>query len=54
MDLEGKSYKEDKYHMISLIVESKKYNKLLNITKKKQTRRYGDQTNGYHWDWGAV
>ena len=54
MDLEGKSYKEDIYHMISLIVESKKYNKLMNITKKKQTHRYGDQTNGYHWDWGAV
>ena len=27
-------------------VESKKYNKLVNITKKKQTHRYREQTNG--------
>ena len=29
-------------------VESKKYNKLVNITKKKQTHRYNEQTSGYH------
>ena len=29
------------YH---LHVESKKYNKLVNIIKKKQTHRYGEQT----------
>ena len=28
-------------------MESKKYNKLVNITKKKQTHRYREQTNGY-------
>ena len=28
-------------------VESKKYNKLVNITKMKQTQRYREQTNGY-------
>ena len=28
-------------------VESKKYNKLVNITKKKQTHRYRKQTSGY-------
>ena len=25
----------------------KKYNKLVNITKKKQTHSYGEQTSGY-------
>ena len=28
-------------------VESKKYNKLMNITKKKQTHRYREQTSSY-------
>ena len=28
-------------------MESKKYNKLENITKKKQTNRYREQTSGY-------
>ena len=32
------------YH---LHVESKKYNKLVNITKKKQTHRHRGQTSGY-------
>ena len=32
-----------------LYVESKKYNKLVNITKKKQTHRYREQTSGYQW-----
>ena len=26
-----------------------KYNKLMNITKKKQTHRYREQISGYHW-----
>ena len=30
-------------------VESKKYSKLVNVTKKKQTHRYRQQTNGYQW-----
>ena len=29
-------------------MESKKYNKSVNITKK-QTHRYIEQTSGYHW-----
>ena len=33
-------------------VESKKYNKLVNITKKKQTHRYRKQTRGYQWGKG--
>ena len=33
-----------RYH---LYAESKKYNKLVNITKKKQTHRYRAQTSGY-------
>ena len=32
------------YH---LYVESKKYNKLVNIIKKKPTYRYREQTSGY-------
>ena len=27
----------------------KKYNKLVNKTKKKQTHRYREQTSGYQW-----
>ena len=38
---------KDKYCMIHLHVESKKYNKLMNITKKKQTYRYVEETSGY-------
>ena len=30
----------------------KKYNKLVNITKKKQTHRYREQTSGYQWGEG--
>ena len=37
------------YH---LHVESKKYNELVNKTKKKQTHRYGEQTSGYQWGEG--
>ena len=33
-------------------MESKKYNKLENITKKKQTHRYREQTSGYQWGEG--
>ena len=33
-------------------MESKKYNKLVNITKKKQTHRYKEQTSGYQWGGG--
>ena len=32
-----------------LYVKSKKYNKLVNITEKKQTDRYKEQTSGYQW-----
>ena len=30
-------------------MESKIYNKLVNKTKKKQTRRYREQTRSYQW-----
>ena len=40
------------YH---LYVESKKYNKLVNITEKKQTHRYGEQTSRDHGEgWGGA
>ena len=32
-------FDKDKYCMISLVMESKKYEELLNITKEKQTHR---------------
>ena len=38
------------YH---LHVESKKYDKLMNITKK-QTHRYREQTSGYQWGGGGM
>ena len=33
-------------------MESKEYNKLVNIAKKKQTHRYRKQTSGYQWGEG--
>ena len=33
-------------------MESKHYYKLVNITKKKQTHRYREQTGGYQWRGG--
>ena len=33
----------------NLYVEPKNYNKLVNITKKKQTQRYTEQNSGYQW-----
>ena len=53
MDLEGIMLSEisqtgkDKYCIPHLYVESKKYNKLVFITKKKQSHIYREQTNGY-------
>ena len=38
---------KDKYYRYHLYIESKKYNQLLNVTKKKQTHRYIEQTSGY-------
>ena len=35
-------------------MEYKKYNKLVNVTKKKQTYRYREQTSGYQWGEGRV
>ena len=37
------------YH---LYVASKKYNKLVNKIKKKETHRYREQTSGYQWGEG--
>ena len=33
-------------------METKKYKKLVNITKKKQTHRYSEQTSCYQWEEG--
>ena len=35
-------------------MESKKYNKLVNITKKKQTHRYREQTSGFQFGGGGT
>ena len=37
---------------IYLYVESEKYNKLVNIRKKKQTLRRREQTSGHQWGEG--
>ena len=53
MDLEAIMLSEisqtekDKYCMISHVWNLK--NKLVNITKMKQTHRYREQTSGYKW-----
>ena len=58
MDFEGimlseiRQTEKDKYCMISLICGIKQYNKLVNITKKKQTHRYREQASGYQWGKG--
>ena len=36
-----------------LYEESKKYNKVANTTKKKQTHRCREQTDGYKWEGGG-
>ena len=41
-----------KYWMISLYVDSKKCNKLVNITKKEKT--YTEQTSGYQCGGGFI
>ena len=42
--------KKDKQHMISRYMWNKnKINKLVNITKKKQTYTYREQTSGSQW-----
>ena len=38
-----------RYH---LYVESKKYSKLVNETRKKQTHTHREQTSGYQWGEG--
>ena len=40
---------KDKYCMIYLNMESEKYNKLVNVTKKRQTYRSREQTSGHQW-----
>ena len=34
---------------ITYILDFKKYKKQMNITKKKQTHRYSEQTRAYQW-----
>ena len=58
MDLEGIMLSEISqtktntvYH---LYLESKKYNKLVNITEKQQIHRYRAQISGYQWEVGGA
>ena len=41
-------YNSDIVHS-HLYVELKKYNKLFNTAKKKQSHRHREQTSGYQW-----
>ena len=34
-------------------MDSKKYNNLVNITKKEQTHRYREQISSYQWEKGS-
>ena len=57
MDLEGIMFSEISQKKISIVcyplyVESKLYNKLANITAKKQTPTYWEQSSGYQWAGG--
>ena len=58
MDLEGTVLNKINQRKTStvwyhLYVESKKYNKLVNKTKKQQAHRYREQTSGY-WQGQAI
>ena len=56
IDLEGillseiSQTEKNRYCMISLLCGIEKY-KLVNITKKKQTHKYREQTSGYGRPW---
>ena len=57
MDLEGIMLSEISQRKTNTVCyhlhgKSKKYNKLVNITRKKQTHRYREQTSGYQWGEG--
>ena len=54
MDLEGImlseiSQRKTNTVWYNLYVESKKYNKLVNVVKQRQNHRYRQQTSGYQW-----
>ena len=58
MDLEGimlSEISQRRTHTVqyNLYVGSKKYNKLVNITKTKQTHTYREQTSSYQWGVGG-
>ena len=44
--LSEKKSEKEKYVQYHLFVESKKYKKIVSITKKEQIHRYGEQTSG--------
>ena len=48
----NESEKEKNILYDATYLESKKYNKLVNTTKKKETHRYREQINGYQWGEG--
>ena len=59
MDLEGIMLSEISQRRTNTIghhlyVGSINYNKLVNITKKKQTQRYREQISGYQWGGGGT
>ena len=48
----SRSHRERQILYDMAYVELKKYDKLVNKTKKKQTHRYREQTSGYQWGEG--
>ena len=48
----NKSHRERQILYDIIFEESKKYNKLVNITKKKQSHRYREQNSSYQWGEG--
>ena len=55
MDLEGimrSAEVRERLYAITFLWDLKKYNKLVNVTKKKQTHGYKEQTSGSQWGVG--
>ena len=52
----NKSERQRKTHTVwyHLLVESKKYNRLVNIKEKKEDHRGGEQTSGYQCGVGGI
>ena len=50
--LKKKNVRQRQIPYITYMWNLKKYNKLVHMTKKKQTHRYREYTSGYQWGEG--